>query len=284
MSVCLDRDVIITGEWCNAVMADFHIYPTVSTIGMGAGAADASSKHHLFRGRGLQYYLGFHHSSSSCAGHVRVTDCHYLSASLGDRVLGGYFLGCPMTAQIQRSVLDILQTEDDRNSSAPSLSSQRVKKENLILIDPDYMNEYRPHKQVQFEVPRGYKTIYLSNIPHAKIPLLLQRAKILLDLALPGPERLSSEAILSGTIPVQSNQWTGSSEIDFPLSSVAEDNSWQIHTNKVDNLNGSDITSKLQYIADHYTEELQHARHNNQYFNYILVSYSLCFVLLHHRV
>jgi hypothetical protein len=244
-------------------MADFLLHPTEAEAS-AAGSADG--QRHLFRGRGLQYYLGFHHSASSCAGHVRVTDCHHLSASLGERLLGGYFLGCPMTEHIQASVRDTLLAQ---RQSPPVL------KENLVLIDPDFLQEYYPNKVVHFEVPPGYKAIYLSKIPHAQIPLLLQRAKILLDLALPGPERLSSEAILSGAIPVQSNQWTGSSEIDFPLSSLG-DVADEIRTNKVDNLNGTDISAKLQYVADNYDQELTRAQHNNQYFNYILVGSADC--------
>jgi len=261
--VTTDRDVIITGEWCGAVMADFRLFPSEAT----AAGAPGDSLRHLFRGRGLQYYLGFHHSSSTCAGHVRVADCHHLSAGLGERLLGGYFLGCPMTSQIQASVRDTLQAGAAGRGTE---WSPRVRKENLVLIDPDFLNEYTPRQGVHFEVPPGYKAIYLSKIPHDQIPLLLQRAKILLDLALPGPERLSSEAILAGAIPVQSDQWTGSSEIDFPLSSGG-DGADSFRSNKVDNLNGSDISAKLQYIADHYEEELADARHNNQYFNYILV-------------
>ncbi len=48
------------------------------------------------------------------------------------------------------------------------------------------------------------------------MPLILQRAKIVLDLGMPGPERISGEALLFGCIPVVSERWNGASRVDFP--------------------------------------------------------------------
>ena len=101
--------------------------------------------------------------------------------------------------------------------------------------------------------------------------LCVYSAKILVDLAMPGPERLSSEAILMGTIPVLSSLWTGSSEIDFPLSSVCTADSPGLCSNKVNPYDSADISRKLQHIADNFEQELRNTLHNSQFFNYILV-------------
>jgi hypothetical protein len=55
-----------------------------------------------------------------------------------------------------------------------------------------------------------------QNIPSVYMPILLQRAKVVLDLAMPGPERLAGEGIMMGAIPVISSRWNGASQIDFP--------------------------------------------------------------------
>ena len=40
--------------------------------------------------------------------------------------------------------------------------------------------------------------------------------QVVLDLALPGPERLAGEGLLMGAIPIVSNRWNGASRVDFP--------------------------------------------------------------------
>ena len=37
--------------------------------------------------------IGFHQASGYCPGHVAVTDSQFLQASLGQRILGAYYLG-----------------------------------------------------------------------------------------------------------------------------------------------------------------------------------------------
>ena len=39
------------------------------------------------------------------------------------------------------------------------------------------------------------------------MPLLLQRAKVVVDLAMPGPERLAGEGVLMGAVPIVSNRF-----------------------------------------------------------------------------
>lgn len=77
----LTTDIVITGEWCNEVYSSF----TNSS----------------FNGRGVQYFLGFHHGRDFCPGRIVVADSHYLSYLLGSRLLHAYYLGCPMAENIE---------------------------------------------------------------------------------------------------------------------------------------------------------------------------------------
>ena len=80
-------------------------------------------------------------------------------------------------------------------------------------------------------------------------------------MALPGPERISSEGILLGVLPLLSNRWTGASHIDFPINTTI---------NKVNHLNTEEISNKLQYLVDHYETLLVDTIQNNKFYNYIL--------------
>jgi hypothetical protein len=93
-----------------------------------------------------------------------------------------------------------------------------ITKENLILLDPDILSDYAPETEktenpsedqngprqeqpfaFHFVLPKGYKLLLAKDIPPNEMPYVLQRAKIVLDLALPGVERLAGESILMGT-------------------------------------------------------------------------------------
>jgi hypothetical protein len=39
---------------------------------------------------------------------VAIADSHYISKSLGSRVLGAYYLGCPMTDNVRRGLQSLL--------------------------------------------------------------------------------------------------------------------------------------------------------------------------------
>jgi hypothetical protein len=64
-----EHDVIVTGEWCHEVFAEYAL-----NVHEGASYVDtntAEGKHAMlqqggFTGRGVQYYLGFHHAQDSC--------------------------------------------------------------------------------------------------------------------------------------------------------------------------------------------------------------------------
>jgi hypothetical protein len=43
-----------------------------------------------------------------CRGHVPVSDSHYLHAALGSKVLGAYYLGCPMRHTIKEAFKQLI--------------------------------------------------------------------------------------------------------------------------------------------------------------------------------
>ena len=171
-------------------------------------------QHH--RGRGVQYHLGFHHANDLCSGFITVTDSHYLHVALESRILSGYFLGCPMTDAIYKALkamyqfvdlnrLEELLHKDNRTIDETDAFIQEmvkitqendslVYKENLIIIDPDILHDYPPTTPLTVVLPSDCadcKAVFAKYIPHDVMPLLLQRAKVILDLAMPGPERLA---------------------------------------------------------------------------------------------
>jgi hypothetical protein len=114
-----------------------------------------------------------------------------------------------------------------------------------------------------------------GNIPSEKIPYLLQRAKIIIDLGMPGPERIASEGILFGVIPILSNRWNGISSVDFPikykidlfnfskeqilfdfLSPSIDFPSTTTEKKKVALVNHQ-LTEMIQHILDNYNEEIK---------------------------
>jgi hypothetical protein len=74
---------------------------------------------------------------------------------------------------------------------------------------------------------------------------------------MPGPERLSTECILFGCIPVISSRWTGASRVDYP------------GVRRVDHHNASDIEAALAHVAAHYETELR-VEGNAVFFQYAL--------------
>ena len=244
-----NSDIVITGEWCRGVLVEH-----------GDGPAN-------FAGRGIQYHLGFHHYSDLCPGHVTTTDSHQINALLSSRIFSGYFLGCPMVDSIRDLFTKLLFLKVDECSKLweeqPDVQEEikylmTLKKENLIVLDMDILHDYPPRYQdVMFAIPDGYQLLRLHEIPRHRMGSILLRAKIVLDLAMPGPERLAGEGILAGAIPIVSKLWNGASALDFPS------------IRKVDSLNNTEISIALQEVADNYQQELESTK--NSYFQgYIL--------------
>ena len=227
--------VVITGEWCHEVLHDHGI-----------------DYHH---GRGIQYHLGFHHYRDICAGHIAMADSQYLHSYLGSRLLSAYFLSCPMTQTVERAFAGLL-----RYSGGPEdvpTHSRGIAKENLVIIDPDYSREYRPNTPINIKLPPGVRVVFAENIPHHEMPLLLQRAKVVVDLAVPGPERLIGEGVMSGAIPIISNRWNGASVIDFP------------GVTRVDATNATNISQAIITALNNFPNQVNLPK-NGEFLKYIL--------------
>eukprot|EP01033_Poteriospumella_lacustris_P008822 gene8822-6353_t len=251
-----DRDVVITGEWCEPVLREYLHYPppqqppspSPSPSPPLHPATDATTEHRQFHGRGIQYFLGFHHGRDECRGWITAADSHFIYTTLVHRGLHAYYLGCVMAETVSAHALHLhtaAAAAADASSACPSL--RLLRKERLILLDADYFDDYPPAQPFAFQVPDGYQVVVLRGFSSDDVAMLLQRAQIVVDLAMPGPERISSEAILFGAIPIVAERWNGASDVDFP------------GLLRVDALNGSDITAKLRFVVDHYEELLSQA-------------------------
>jgi hypothetical protein len=159
-----------------------------------------------------------------------------------------------MSETVERQFAGLLM---DRNNPG-----RGVAKENLVVIDPDFAREYSPRQGLDIALPPGIRAVYAENIPHAEMPLLLQRAKVVVDLAIPGPERLIGEGVLNGAIPIASSRWNGASAVDFP------------GVLRVDAENATDISTAIASAVKEYPSRLKDSR-NGQFFAYIAG--------LHHR-
>ena len=89
------------------------------------------------------------------------------------------------------------------------------------------------------------------------MPLLLQRAKVVVDLAVPGPERLIGEGTLSGAIPIISDRWNGASVVDFP------------GVMRVDATNGTAISEAITQALESYSSWVRSSR-NGEFLKYIV--------------
>ncbi len=126
---------MITGEWCQEVMDDYlrypealYAYPTEhlrSTMEVKAEKDLESYYHKEFAGRGVQYYLGFHHGRHQCRGWIATTDSHYLYSTLGTRGMSAYFLGCPMSEYIEESIRILYDHFFAEQKQGPSSNTEK---------------------------------------------------------------------------------------------------------------------------------------------------------------
>ena len=276
---CLDpplTSIVVTGEWCHAVLTEYGVKP--------------------HRGRTVQYHLGFHHDNP-CNAAVPLAASHYLAAQLGSRMLGGYYLSAPMNNLVRDAFVELLlkgkmldsgssgtffesgadglgrhfeleklvsgkSTEDILSSTVSwGHGDQKllsVPKENIVVIDTDFSDDYPPEKPVPYTLPPGFRVVYARDMHPKDVPLLLQRAKVLLDLAMPGPERMVSEAILFGAVPVISEFWNGASEVDFP------------GLLRVDPHNSTSLTETLKFALLNYESLVTDPVTHGRFFSYVV--------------
>lgn len=208
-----DIDIVVTGEWCNGVLAEHGVH---------------------FQGRGVQYHLGHHHWSDLCRGFVTIANSRHLSVTLADRILGAYHLAPPMANRYLLAYLAGLRTGTDT-----------VLKEDLVVIDPDIATDYPPEQPIGYTLPARAKVVVAKGFTPDQMVLLLQRAKVVVDLALPGPERLASEGILMGALPVLSSRWHGASEADYPGA------------RRVDHTDPQEVYQAVEQALDHHPQQLE---------------------------
>ena len=147
---------------------------------------------------------------------MAVTDSHFLHASLGDRVLGAYYLGCAMTERFKRSFGE--QWGRDATATRPPVAKVRVvhiflhfffvvdvrcvtrrilnptprfrflsflhsdsrralMQENLVVVDGD-LAHYPPEHDVDVPAPDGARVVTAGGFSPEQMQLLLLRAKV----------------------------------------------------------------------------------------------------------
>ena len=58
-------------------------------------------------------------------------------------------------------------------------------KENLIVMDSDFIRDYGPENGVPLQLPEGFALLTAQGFSPEQMPTILQRAKIILDLGMP---------------------------------------------------------------------------------------------------
>jgi hypothetical protein len=110
MSAYIDTGIVITGEWCHEVFASYYS-PTNTS---------ANNNTSSYLGRGLQYFLGFHHGNDHCDGWISMADSHYLSQLLHVHNMHMVFLGCPMDEKVANNIRilleDVIRSEDTNDN------------------------------------------------------------------------------------------------------------------------------------------------------------------------
>ena len=230
--------VVITGEWCHEVLNDHGI-----------------DYHH---GRGIQYHLGFHHSKDVCAGHIAIGVSQYTSTTLHNRILSAYYLGAPMSRNILNEFHRILTADNQLYDKHGHHKSFGIAKENILVIDPDLEKDYTPEMPLIYNLSSGIRPVIAAGIPHRDIPLLLHRAKVVLDLAMPGAERLVGEGALLGAVPIISSRWNGASEVDFP------------GVISVDAQNATAVTEAIAYAFTNYEDLIKNSAKHSQFMQYMM--------------
>lgn len=63
----IESSLIITGEWCHEVFAEYALNTDATVVPVSPDQVDRKTIEQVgFKGRGVQYYLGFHHGPDSC--------------------------------------------------------------------------------------------------------------------------------------------------------------------------------------------------------------------------
>lgn len=55
----------------------------------------------------------------------------------------------------------------------------KILKENLIVFDPDLIDDYPLEQSIDIMLPGNYKVVFAKNLPHDELVTVLQRAKVM---------------------------------------------------------------------------------------------------------
>jgi len=191
--------IVVSGEWCHEVLADY---------GLISG----------FRGRGVQYHLGHHHMRDTCVGSATAAVSHYFLSSLSHRSFGAYYLGCGMKDGVRARATALLMGAKESKEGVLDLAP--VQKERLIVLDNDFLRDYpptiRPNLTEANIAPSGWRMVQATGFEAGEFAVLLERAAVVVDLGMPGAERLAYEGSLLGAVAVVSSLWNGASYVDYP--------------------------------------------------------------------
>lgn len=83
---------------------------------------------------------------------------------------------------------------------------------------------------------------------------------MVVDLAMPGPERLAGEGVMMGAVPLLSNRWNGASRVDFP------------GIRKVDHQNAAEVAEAIADVVSNY-EEIISSSYKAEYSPAIFLAY-----------
>lgn len=91
----IESSLIITGEWCHEVFAEYALNTDASAVPVSPDQVDRKTIEQVgFKGRGVQYYLGFHHGPDSCRyGNATLMTAHVVPKN--SMIL--FFLICILT-------------------------------------------------------------------------------------------------------------------------------------------------------------------------------------------
>ena len=141
-----------------------------------------------------------------------------------------------------------------------------ARKEDLVVLDNDW--GLGTSKAVMAAVRRGLSALRIQvvepeNLDGAELAALYARAKVVLDLYLPGPERLQQEAALFNAWPVLASVDNGCAVDDKPLGFGAKEGARELpHLNirhgfpfRVDPLNASMVVAAVAMIMRWHSPE-----------------------------
>lgn len=113
----------------------------------------------------------------------------------------------------------LLSPLDNRHYAGFATRSPILPKRRLVVLDDDYHGRSALTSAADLQLPADVEVVDLSTLrlPGDLIVSLLEEAMVILDLYLPGTERMSYEGVLCGAMPLIAAVGHGTDQGDFPL-------------------------------------------------------------------